>query len=81
MKTRRKTLELSIEYDDKNEAIKCIQRVIKDLRLSQTNYGRQLLNGCFINWGVTLNELPSYRVEMINGKQCIVVPSKMNEDV
>ena len=81
MKTRTKTLTLSIEFDDKQEAIRCIEKIVKHIQLSRTNYGRELFNGCLYQWGISHNELEKYRVELIDGKECIVIPSKMNNDV
>lgn len=80
MKKSSKMLNISVQYNDTAEAIKQVEKVLRKLRLSQINYGRNLTNGCALEWGVTSMEEPqSYRVEIHNGKQCIVLPSKMNE--
>lgn len=79
MKTQRKTFELSIEFDSKKDLVQCIKELITELNKNQTNYGRQMQNGCIVQWGITHLEDIDLRIEKINGVKCIVLPSKMNK--
>ena len=80
MKPNTKMLNLSIQFHTKEEAINQLNDVIRQLRLARTNYERKLKNGCVLEWGISQMEEPiEYRVELINGKQCFVIPSKMNQ--
>jgi hypothetical protein len=80
MKKSSKMLNISVQFNDTEEACKQIESVLRKLRSSQTNYGRKLTNGCVLEWGVSSMEEPkSYRVEVVNGQKCFIIPSKMNE--
>ena len=79
MKSKRKMLQMSIEYHDTGEAVRAIEKMIKQLKQAQTNFGREFKNGVLIQWGVKSEEISAYRVEIVNDKQCIIIPSKMNE--
>ena len=79
MKSTRKNLQLSMEYGDLSEAIRCLEHVTKQLRRSQTNYDRQIMNGCLVQWGVFNVEFPDHRIEVTEGKTCMIIQSKMNQ--
>jgi hypothetical protein len=79
MKSTRKNLQLSMEYGDLGEAIRCLENVAKELRKSQTNFGRQIVNGVIIQWGVYNLDFPDHRIEVKEGKTCMIIPSKMNK--
>jgi len=78
MKQKTKRLTIHVEYNDPKDAIKCIHKIIEDLSIR--NFDRQLNNGCLVEWGVELTELPYCHEEIINEKRCIVIPSKMNNN-
>jgi len=79
MKAKRKVLNISIEYDDRKQVIEAVRKVMNSFKLSTTNFSRETKNGCVTQWSISSDETVDYRVETINGVQCIVIPSKMNE--
>ena len=72
-----KVLNISIEYSSRNDLITCIQKILKDMKSS--NFDRRKEHNCIYEWGVSWTSFRDYRVEIINGERCMVLPSKMNE--
>tara|TARA_R110002126_G_scaffold93089_2_gene220716 strand:+ start:1430 stop:1639 length:210 start_codon:yes stop_codon:yes gene_type:complete len=68
-----------MEYGDTKEGIKCIENVVKELKKCRTNYGREMINGCMIQWGIYLTNFPDYRIEIKDGETCMIIPSKINK--
>ena len=80
MKTQRKMLQISLEYEDPREAVKQLEKVINNLKKPRINYGRESEGKCVLQWEISHVDFVEHRIELIDGRQCIVIPSKMNED-
>jgi hypothetical protein len=78
MKSKRKFLQVTVQYDDTNEMIRSVEKMLGEIKMARTNFGRELKNGCLIQWGVSLSDIEPYRVEEINGKMSIILQSKIN---
>lgn len=79
--TETKALYITMEYTDQAEAIKILKSIQNDLKSKTRNHNRMLHNGVLFEWGVSKPySFEAYRVDVINGQRCIVIPSKMNRN-
>jgi len=78
MEENRKCLSIEIDYTHKDDAIRSLEKIIKQLRMSIQNHDRQMIGNTIIEWGIQSVNYPDYRIEDVNGNQCMVLPSKMN---
>jgi hypothetical protein len=79
MKATRKSINISIEYGDINEAIQALRKVSKQIHTGQLRYDRRMQNTALVEWSISNAEPMEYREEIINGQWCQVFQSKMNE--
>jgi hypothetical protein len=78
MKARRKSLDISIEYQDRADAIQSLKKIILSLEGGNKVYDRICKDYLVCEWQIDYVDHPDYREELINGKWCIVIPSKIN---
>lgn len=79
MKARRKQLLLSIEYIDVHDAETVLKKVILALQGRVQSSDNHSDNNISYEWSIAYLENTDYREEMIDGKWCIVLQSKMNK--
>ena len=72
-----KVLNINIEYTSKSEMLLCIQAILQDMQ--NRNFDRRKKNNCLYEWGVSWTKFRDYRVEVINGERCMILPSKINK--
>jgi hypothetical protein len=79
MKAKRKQLNITIEYTDPHEAEIVMQRVVMALKARQIASDRVVSDELTFEWSIGYLDVSDFREELINGKWCIVLPSKMNK--
>ena len=79
MKAKRKLLNISIEYTDPHEAEIILQRVVYSIKARQIASDRVINDEVNYEWSIEYLETSDFREEEINGKWCIVIPSKLNK--
>jgi len=73
-----KRLTIEIEYTDTRAVMEVLKRINTEL-LSGKSFDRTAFGSCMYQFRKTLQILPEYKEEIINGNLCAVYKSKMNE--
>lgn len=78
MKATRRSLEVFLEFHDIEDVEASLLKIIQEIR-SGIKYNREMHKSSICEW-IVKNPFPEdYREEVINGKICLVYPSKMNK--
>ena len=77
VKAINKHLTIEIEYTDKDELRGILTQIQKELGNGK-NFNRQVFKTSLFQYRKSHLTFPDYREEKINGKWCMVYPSKMN---
>jgi hypothetical protein len=79
MKAKRKQLSICIEYTDPHEAEIVLNRVVSAIKARSISSDRVITDEITYEWSIVYLETSDFREEFINGKWCIVIPSKLNK--
>jgi hypothetical protein len=79
MTSKRKQLNITIEYTDPHEAEIVLHRVSYAIKARSIASDRSVTNELTYEWSIGYLDVSDFREELINGKWCIVLPSKMNK--
>ncbi len=78
MKATKKTLSIEITYYDTAEMIKALNEIRTKVVHHQIRYDKDIVGQGIYEFSVE-HQSYDYREEIINGKLCLVIKSKMNE--
>ena len=75
-----KKLVIEIEFRDKREVILSLEKILSQIKYNTANEGREVKDSYITDWSIQhhVNEEFDYSIQMINGIECMVIPSKMN---
>jgi hypothetical protein len=80
MKASKKIVSINIEYYDESDLITALYHLKTQLLHHNKDYGRQKVNTAFIEYGKIKEYGIEPREEIIGGKLCLVIESKLNFD-
>lgn len=80
MKAKRKSISIQIEFVDWEDAEVVLSKIALALRGKNKRADRVCDGELQYQWEIEYLSTPEYREELINGKWCIVIPSKINKN-
>lgn len=79
MKARKKRITLEVDYSTFLDLQIVFKKVLNHVAKG-VKYDRQLISNCLTEWLIYDTEFPDYRIEKINGQNCMIFKSKMNSE-
>jgi hypothetical protein len=79
MKATKKYISIESEFTDYGDLQRALRKIWEQVKTGK-EWNRVKVGSALIQFEVKKEEFVDYREEMINGKFCIVLPSKMNDE-
>jgi hypothetical protein len=76
-KSMKKFAIIEIEFDSVNDLKFALSEIANEISCGK-DYGRKKIAETFCQYQTTIRVEPDFRIEEINGQQCMVFQSKMN---
>ena len=78
-KSIKKFAIIEIEFDSGNDLKYALNEIANSIANGST-YGRKEISNSFCQYQTSIRTDPDFRIEEINGKQCMIFKSKMDKN-